>query len=102
MRSAPKFLSLLAITIFLTCLSSRTAFAQTASVSCSPCSGPQGTVVQVNLSGYGGLPVGVVAATDPGGGGSESYESGCTPNGSGACTAQVVMPGATLNAETIC
>lgn len=79
---------------FCLLLSSGRAYAQTVSISCSPCSGPQGTVVQVNLSGWGSIGVAVVAATDPGGGGSESISSGCTPV-NGACTAPVYMPGAT-------
>jgi FecR protein len=90
MKSAPKILTVTVISFFLTCLSSRSVLGQSVSVSCSPCSGPQGTVVQVTLTGWGGTPVGLVGATDSGGGGTETVSSGCTPVG-GTCTASLVM-----------
>jgi FecR protein len=66
------------------------ASAQTLTASCSPCSGPQGTVVQLSLSGWGGTPIGLVAATDPGGGGAETVSQGCEPV-NGACTVSFIM-----------
>ncbi len=96
MRPTQKSLILIATALFFICLFPSAAAAQSVSVSCSPCSGPAGTVVQVTLSGWpSGLPVQVVAASDSGGGGSESGPSGC-PGTNTNCTAPVTMPASSL------
>lgn len=91
MKFTSKIALLLALAFFCLLLCSGRASAQTVTVSCSPCYGPAGTVLQVTLSGWGdGLPVQVFAATDQGGG-FESQPSGCAATNAN-CTASITMP----------
>jgi hypothetical protein len=93
MKSISTYPSLIAASFFMLCVFSKSAAGQTVTVSCSPCSGPPGTVVQVTLSGFSALGAQLVAASDPGGGGEESGISGCGEATLGNCTTQIVMPG---------